>query len=51
MKKELVTYMVTYQDDNRQKHITFVKGYSQVRFIEERFGSIIFEALEKRKDR
>lgn len=47
--KNKVTYMVIYKDDNKQKHITFVTGYSQVKFIEDRFGEVTFEATEKNK--
>ena len=37
-----VIYMVEYLDDVNQKHITFVKGFSAVRFLEDRFGWIGF---------
>lgn len=40
-----VVYMVTYKDDFNKKHITFVKGYSQVKFLEERFGIVHFERI------
>ena len=45
--KNKITYMVTYEDDQRKRHITFVTGYSQVRFIEERFGKVSIEATER----
>lgn len=41
-----VIYMVEYLDDVNQKHITFVKGFSEVRFLEERFGWIHYEVTE-----
>ena len=44
-KKEVV-YMVNYKDDDNKKHITFVKGYSQVKFLEDRFGTVKFEKTE-----
>ena len=34
--------MVEYLDDVNQKHITFVKGFSAVKFLEDRFGWIGF---------
>ena len=47
MKKvKAILYMVTYKDDFNKKHITFVRGYSEVRFLEERFGNIHFEKLQ-----
>lgn len=46
MAKREVVYMVTYQDDRNQKHITFVKGFSAVRFLEERFGRVEYEITE-----
>lgn len=46
MKKvKAILYMVTYKDDFNKKHITFVRGYSEVRFLEERFGNVHFEKL------
>ena len=42
-----VVYMVIYQDDRNQKHMTFVKGYSSVKFLKDRFGEIYFEQTEK----
>ncbi len=41
-----VVYMVVYFDDAKRKHITFVKGFSSVKFLEERFGKIYFEQTE-----
>ena len=41
-----VTYMVTYLDDYKRKHITFVKGFSAVRFLEMRFDNVFFERTE-----
>ena len=43
MKK--IIYMVTYSDDKGQKHITFVEGFSAVRFLEERFYNIEYEII------
>ena len=40
MNKREVVYMVTYRDDSNQKHLAFVKGFSAVRVLEERFGYI-----------
>jgi len=45
-KRAAVIYMVEYIDDENQKHITFVKGFSGVRFLEERFGWIHYEVTE-----
>ena len=39
-------YMVTYKDDFNKKHITFVKGFSAVKFFEERFSEVRFERTE-----
>lgn len=41
-----VIYMVEYLDDVNQKHITFVKGFSGVRFLEDRFGWVHYEVTE-----
>ncbi len=41
-----VVYMVIYFDDAKQKHMAFVKGFSAVKFLEERFGDIYFEQTE-----
>ena len=41
-----VVYMVTYFDDNRKQHITFVEGFSAVRFLEDRFNDVYFEKTE-----
>ena len=41
-----VTYMVTYLDDYKRKHITFVRGFSAVRFLEARFDNVFFEKME-----
>ena len=45
-KRAAVIYMVEYLDDVNQKHITFVKGFSAVKFLEERFGWIHYEVTE-----
>ena len=44
--KEEVVYIVTYLDDENKKHITFVKGFSAVRFLEDRFDNVYFEKTE-----
>lgn len=41
-----VFYQVTYVDDFHRKHITFVKGFSAVRFLMERFDNVEFEMTE-----
>ena len=41
-----VVYMVTYKDDFNRKHIAFVKGFSEVKFLEDRFGTIHYEKLQ-----
>ena len=46
MNKNEVIYVVTYVDDRNRKHLITVKGFSQVRFLEERFGRIHYEVTE-----
>lgn len=46
MNKNEVIYVVTYVDDRNKKHLITVKGFSQVRFLEERFGRIHYEVTE-----
>lgn len=46
MNKREVVYMVTYRDDSNQKHLAFVKGFSAVRVLEDRFGYIEYEITE-----
>ncbi len=41
-----VVYVVTYLDDENRKHMTFVRGFSEVRFLEDRFESVYFERTE-----
>lgn len=43
---KMVVFMVTYQDDNHKKHITFVQKYSEVKFLKDRFGDIKFELTD-----
>ena len=43
----VVIYMVTYKDDFNKKHITFVRNYSEVKFLEDRFGVVYFERLDR----
>ncbi len=45
-----VVFMVSYEDDNKRKHITFVKGFSAVKFLEDRFDKISFTVTEKIED-
>ena len=47
MKNNDTIYMVSYKDDEKRKHITFVKGFSQVKFLEDRFGEISFEPTNR----
>lgn len=44
--KKDVVYMVTYVDDSKQSHMTFVQGFSSVRFLEDRFNKVNFEVTE-----
>lgn len=46
MTTKTVVYMVTYKDDSHRTHITFVKGFSAVKFLEERFSEVYFETTE-----
>ena len=46
MNNREVIYVVTYMDDKNRKHLITVKGFSQVRFLEERFGRIHYEITE-----
>ena len=41
-----VIYVVTYLDDRNQKHLITVKGFSAVRFLEERYGRVFYEVTE-----
>ena len=41
-----VIYVVTYLDDRNQKHLITVKGFSSVRFLEERYGKVFYEVTE-----
>lgn len=45
-----VIYMVTYTDDDKKRHMAFVKGFSNVRFLEERFDRVRFERTERAID-
>jgi hypothetical protein len=46
MGKDII-YMVTYVDDEYRKHLTFVRGFSAVRFLIDRFDNVHFEVTEK----
>lgn len=39
-------YIVYYVDDDHRQHLTFVKSFEEVRFIEERFGSVTIESYK-----
>ena len=36
-------YIVYYEDDYRRKHMTFVRTFEEVKFLERRFGEITVE--------
>lgn len=36
-------YIVYYKDDDNKGHMTFVKSFRDVRFIQERFEKVTFE--------
>jgi len=42
----VVIYMVTYRDDFRRKHITFVRHYSEVKFLKDRFNTVEWEVIK-----
>ena len=46
-KEKKHVYMVSYIDDRKQKHITFVKGFSEVKFLEDRFEKVNFTSTSK----
>ena len=46
MGKREVIYVVAYLDDRNQKHLITVKGFSAVRFLEERYGKVFYEVTE-----
>jgi len=46
MKTKKVVYMVTYKDDYHKTHMTFVEGFTAVKFLEERFSEVYFEVTE-----
>lgn len=41
-----IAYLVKYVDDDNKNHITFVKGFSSIKFLENRFGNIFFEKID-----
>ena len=43
----MIVYMVTYRDDDNKMHMTFVRGFSAVRFIENRFDNVHFEVTDQ----
>lgn len=44
--KNVIIYMVTYKDDFYRQHITFVRCYSDVKFLESRFDVIDWEIIK-----
>ena len=46
MKTKKIVYLVTYKDDQHRTHMTFVEGFSAVRFLEERFTDVYFELAD-----
>ncbi len=46
MKTKKAVYMVTYKDDFHKTHITFVEGFSAVKFLEDRFDNVYFEPTD-----
>ena len=46
MDNKNVVYMVTYNDDNKQQHLTFVQGFSAVKFLEDRYDRVNFEVTD-----
>ena len=43
MDKKEVVYMVEYYDNRNRKHMTWVKGFSGVRLLEDRYHVISWE--------
>ena len=39
-------YIVYYLDDERKQHMTFVKSFKDVKFLQERFGEITVESYK-----
>ena len=39
-------YIVYYVDDDKAQHMTFVKSFREVRFIQERFGAVTIESYK-----
>jgi hypothetical protein len=37
-------YVVYYVDDDKRRHMTFVRSYKDVEFIKERFGTVTVES-------
>lgn len=46
MDKREVVYMVEYYDNRNRKHMTWVKGFSGVRLLEDRYRVINWEITE-----
>lgn len=46
MDKKEVVYMVEYYDNRNRKHMTWVKGFSGVRLLEDRYHVISWEVTE-----
>ncbi len=39
-------YIVYYLDDEHKQHMTFVKSFKDVKFLQERFGEITVESYK-----
>ena len=46
MDKREVVYMVEYYDNRNRKHMTWVKGFSGVKLLEDRYHVINWEVTE-----
>lgn len=46
MQTNNTVYMVTYMDDNKNKHISFVQHFSEVTFLKDRFENVSFEVTK-----
>lgn len=46
MQNTKTVYMVTYLDDNKNKHISFVQHFSEVTFLKDRFDNVSFEVTK-----
>lgn len=46
MDKREVVYMVEYYDDRNRKHMTWIKGFSGVKLLEDKYRVINWEVTE-----